>query len=298
MDLDWDDLRVFLAVARGESLSAAGKTLKRDPATVGRRITRLEESIGTALFARSPQGYGVTEAGARLLAHAEDAEQAVTRGAEALAGTKGGLSGQIRIGAPDGCANYILPQVCAQIARQHPELELQVVSLPRLINLSKREADMVIAVSPPTTGRLVVKKITDYQLHLTAARRYLIEHPDIKSVSDLKNHPIIGYIPDMIFAKELDYLSEISVERVALASNSASVQIGFLRQSGGVGFAHDFALPFARNLRKVLPDEVALTRSFYLVRHASDARMERLTRVAELLSAGIRGEVNRLESLT
>lgn len=296
--MDWDDLRVFLAVARGESLSAAGKTLKKDPATVGRRVTRLEDSVGTPLFARSPQGYGLTEAGARLLDHAEAAEQAVMRGTEALAGRTEGLSGQIRIGAPDGCANFILPQVCAQIAKTHPELEMQVVAMPRLINLSKREADMVITVSAPTTGRLMVQKITDYQLHLAASRRYLIEKPDINTRADLVGHPVIGYIPDMIFDKELDYLSEFGGERVTLASNSASVQLGFLRQSGGIGIAHDFALPFARNLRKVLADEIALTRSFYLVRHASDARIERLSRVAELLTAGIRKEVNRLESLT
>lgn len=297
MDLDWDDLKIFLAVARGESLSAAGKALRRDPATVGRRVTRLEEVVGTPLFARSPQGYGLTEAGARLMDHAEEAEQAVMRGAEALAGRSGNLSGQIRIGAPDGCANFILPQVCAEIARAHPELELQVVALPRLINLSKREADMVVAVSPPTTGRLMVQKICDYHLHLVAARRYLIEHHDITRLEDLAVHPIVGYIPDMIFDKELDYLSEIGAERVALASNSASVQLGFLRQSGGVGIAHDFALPFARNLRKVLADQVSLTRSFYLVRHASDARIERMSRVAELLTSGIRAEVARLEAV-
>ncbi|MEJ2021774.1 MAG: LysR family transcriptional regulator, partial [Maritimibacter sp.] len=66
MDPDWDDLKVFLAVARGESLSEAGRLLKRDPATVGRRITRLEQAMGVALFLRSQMGYGLTEAGARL----------------------------------------------------------------------------------------------------------------------------------------------------------------------------------------------------------------------------------------
>lgn len=298
MDLDWDDLRIFLAVARGESLSAAGRVLKRDPATVGRRISRLEEVVGAPLFARSPQGYGLTDAGQRLLAHAEDAEQAVTRGAEALAGTTGGLSGQVRIGAPDGCANFLLPQVCAQIAAEHPEIELQIVALPRVINLSKREADLAIAVSPPATGRLTVQKITDYHLHLVAARMYLKENGPIDSLADLAGKPIVGYIPDMIFDKELDYLSEIGADTVTLASNSVSVQLGMLREGGGLGIAHDFALPFARNLRKVLTDEVSLTRSFYLVRHAGDARIERMSRVAEMLMSGLKAEVARLESLT
>lgn len=297
MDLDWDDLRVFLAVARGESLSAAGRVLRCDPATVGRRVSRLEESVGAPLFARSPQGYGLTEAGARLLSHAEEAEQAVTRGAEALAGTTGGLSGQVRIGAPDGCANFLLPQVCAAIARDHPEIELQVVALPRVINLSRREADLAITVSPPTSGRLTVQKITDYRLHLAASEGYLADHGALGSLDDLAGHPVVGYIPDMIFDKELDYLAEFGAERVTLASNSVSVQLGFLREGGGIGMAHDFALPFARNLRKILTDEVSLTRTFYMVRHAGDARIERMARAAELVMAGLKAEVARLEAL-
>lgn len=296
--MDWDDLRIFLAVARGESLSAAGRVLKLDPATVGRRISKLEEATGAPLFARSPQGYGLTDAGARLLVHAEDAEQAVTRGTEALAGTTGGLSGQVRIGAPDGCANFLLPRVCAHIAREHPEIELQIVALPRIINLSKREADLAIAVSPPTTGRLTVQKITDYTLHLAATEEYLASHPPIEGPEDLRAHPVVGYIPDMIFDKELDYLSEIGADKVTLGSNSVSVQLGFLREGGGIGIAHDFALPFAPNLRKVLADRITLTRTFYLVRHAGDARIERMSRVAEMVLGGLKAEVARLEALT
>ncbi|NBR89540.1 MAG: LysR family transcriptional regulator, partial [Rhodobacteraceae bacterium] len=63
--MDWDDMRVFLAVARTESLSAAGRSLKVDPATVGRRIAKLEEAFEAPLFAKSPQGYALTDAGAR-----------------------------------------------------------------------------------------------------------------------------------------------------------------------------------------------------------------------------------------
>jgi DNA-binding transcriptional LysR family regulator len=298
MELDWDDLRVFLAVARGESLSAAGRVLKRDPATVGRRVARLEEAMGAALFVKSPQGYTLTDAGGRLMTHAERAEQAVTQGADELAGQAGRLSGQVRIGAPDGCANFLLPQVCAEISREHPELELQVVALPRVINLSKREADLAIAVSPPQAGRLTVQKITDYRLHLAASRKYLQQHGPIDRLEDLKGHPVIGYIPDMIFDKELDYLAEIGAERVSLASNSVSVQLGFLRQEGGIGIAHDFALPYAPVLRKVLAGSLSLTRSFFLIRHADDARVERLNRVADMLARGIRAEVARLEALT
>jgi DNA-binding transcriptional LysR family regulator len=127
--MDWDDLRVFLAVARTESLSAAGKRLKIDPATVGRRIGRLEEATKARLFSKSPHGYALTEEGARLIPHAETAERAALGAEESLSGP-GGLTGLIRLGAPDGCANYLLPQVLARICDANPGLEVQIVALP------------------------------------------------------------------------------------------------------------------------------------------------------------------------
>lgn len=294
--MDWDDLRIFLAVARSESLSGAGKRLKIDAATVGRRIARLEESMGARLFAKSPQGYALTEEGTRLLPHAERAETALDGAREALSGPEG-LSGQIRIGAPDGCANYLLPQVLAEICDANPGLEVQIVALPRVFNLSKREADLAIAVSRPTAGRLTVQKLTDYHLHLAAHPDYLAHAAPLRSPQDLSRHRLVGYIPDMIHDKELDYLAELGARSVALASNSVSVQLNWLRAGAGVGVVHDFALPAAPELMQVIPDQVALTRSFWLIRHADDGRVERLNRFADLLATGLRREVLRLESL-
>ena len=293
----WDDLRVFLAVARGESLSAAGRALKIDPATAGRRIARLEMRLGTPLFAKSPQGYGLSEAGQRLMDHALRAEQAMQAAQDDLAGEGGDrLSGQLRIGAPDGCANFLLPQVCAQICAQNPDLDIQIVALPRVVNLSKREADMAITVSPPSAGRLSVQKITDYQLHFAAAAAYLDNAPPLDKLDDLHHHRVIGYIPDMIFDKELDYMADLGLSRVALASNSAAVQFNLLRQGAGIGIVHDFALPSDPSMRRVLPQAFALTRSFYLVRHDDDRRLERMNRLAIMLVNEMRGQTRALEA--
>ncbi len=293
--MDWDDLRVFLAVARCESLSGAGKRLKIDPATVGRRIARLEDAVGARLFQKSPQGYALTGEGARLMPHAERVEAALEGAAEALSEPEG-LTGQIRIGAPDGCANYLLPQVLARICDANPGLEVQLVALPRVFNLSKREADMAIGVSRPEAGRLTVQKLADYQLHLAASRGYLAAHPPITGRESLRSHRLVGYIPDMIFDKELDYLAEIGQPSPPLASNSVSVQLNFLRQGAGLGIVHDFALPAAPELVRVIPDQVELKRTFWLIRHADDGRVERLNRFAELLTRESRAEMARLEA--
>jgi DNA-binding transcriptional LysR family regulator len=293
---DWDDLKVFLAVARSESLSGAGKILRLDPATVGRRISKLEDAMAARLFARSPQGYALTEEGQRLLGHAGRVEQAVTEAMDEVRG-QSGLTGQVRIGAPDGAANYLLPQVVARICDDNPGLDVQIVALPRVFNLSKREADMAIAVSRPEAGRLTVQKIADYRLSLAASGDYLAGHPAIRTLADLRGHRMIGYIPDLIFDKELDYLAEAGVDVAQLASNSVSVQFNWVRAGAGVAIVHDFALPSAPGLVRLLPEVLSLTRSFYLIRHADDRRVERLNRFAALLADSVGREVQRLETL-
>jgi DNA-binding transcriptional LysR family regulator len=298
LDPNWDDLRVFLAVARGESLSGAARLLRLDPATIGRRVSRLESAMGAALFIRSPQGYVLNGAGQKVLDQALQAEQAMLATRDVLIGQSDEVTGQVRIGAPDGAANYLLPQVCSKIAQNHPKLDIQIVALPRVFNLSKREADMALAVSAPTPGRLHVEKVTDYKLSLAASKTYLESHPAIERIEDLKSHPLVGYIPDMIFDSELDYLSDLGVERVALASNSVSVQFNWVRQGGGLGIVHDFAMPSAPDVQKVLTDQISLTRGFYLIQHEADRNDARLSLFARELSDGVRSEVARLEAIS
>ena len=294
---NWDDLRLFLAVAREQSLSGAGKLLRLDPATLGRRMARLEKTMQAVLVVKSPSGYALTEAGVQLLSRAEAAEQAMRQATADVVVPSDQLAGQIRIGAPDGCANYLLPQVCARLVADNPGLDIQIVALPRVFNLSRREADMAIGVSAPTAGRLVVQKIADYQLHLAAADSYLAARPAIRTVADLQGHRLVGYIPDMIFDRELDYLAELGMTRVPLASNSVSVQVNMIRQGGGVGIVHDFSLPATPGVTRILTGDVHLSRAFYLIRHEDDRRNLRLSRFAEALAQGVRAEVAKLEAI-
>ena len=103
---------------------------------------------GRAFSPRGRRAIPCREEEPRLLTHAERAETAMGVPPRRLTAPEG-LTGQIRIGAPDGCANYLLPQVLARICDENPGLEVQIVALPRVFNLSKREADMAIGVSRP-----------------------------------------------------------------------------------------------------------------------------------------------------
>ncbi|MDA9074103.1 LysR family transcriptional regulator [Amylibacter sp.] len=197
--LNWDDYRIFLDVARSGSLSAASIILKIDAATVGRRITRLETALNSKLFNKLPRGYQLTQAGKDFKEHIEAIERTEKIARGSLQKASANISGNFRIGAPDGLSNFVLPVVISNIQNHHPNLNIQILSLPRVFNLSRREADLAIMVTPPKKGRFVTKKIVNYNLHLAAKNTYLEKNSQIKSKNDLKNHNIIGYIPDLIF---------------------------------------------------------------------------------------------------
>ena len=280
----WDDLRVFLAVARHGRLQAAARVLGLDPTTAGRRVGALEEALGTRLFDRSPEGYAITEAGRDLIVHAQAMESQASAATEEVGGQSERLRGTVRIGAPDGVSNYLLIDACDALSRGNPELQVQVVALPRMFSLSKREADLAITVSPPSAGRLTVRKIADYRLRLYARADLAKALAPVRSMADLRDTRGIGYISDMIFDRELDYYALLGRENdPALTSNSLIMQIRWCLRGCGVCILPEFVAREHPELVVLLPDDVRLTRAFYLVRHQDDARVARINRMAEVV---------------
>ena len=110
-------------------------------------------------------------------------------------------------------SNYLLIEACDALSRDNPDLQVQVVSLPRMFSLSKREADVAITVSPPSAGRLTVRKIADYRLRLYARGTSSAALGKVRTMADLRWLRGIGYISDMIFDKELDYYALLGREQ-------------------------------------------------------------------------------------
>jgi DNA-binding transcriptional LysR family regulator len=269
MSFDWSHLRFFLAVARTGRLTTAAAQLSTDHATVSRRIAALEQALSARLFERSPRGSVLTPAGERLLSHVEQMENVAAKIQNDIAGSDLALSGAVRIGAPDGFGSSFLAPRIGELCRRYPGLDVQLIAMPRIFSLSKREADIAIGLTRPTEGRLVARKLTDYHLHLYASRAYLEAHRPIETSGDLADHLMIGYIPDLIFTPELDYLPQVPADlKVRLTSSNLIAQMRAAVAGTGVCVIPDFMAAAEPELVPVMADRITITRTFWLIMHA------------------------------
>src|SRR5260370_35789091 len=163
---NWDDLRYFLAVARAGTPSAAAKQLAPEHTTVARHIQALEDELNSRLFHKSNSGYGLTEAGERLLAGAEAIESAYVS-AKAAASSEGQpITGTVRIGAPHGFGSVFLTPRVRALTDRHPKLEIEILTSIRLFSPLKREADIAIGHSRPEQMPVVSRRLTDFRIYV------------------------------------------------------------------------------------------------------------------------------------
>lgn len=292
--LDWDNLRYFLAVARAGRLTTAALRLRQDHTTVSRRIAALERSLGARLFERSPQGYRLTELGQRLMPQAELMERTAMTAHQQTRGDDLVVAGSVRIGAPDGFGSYFLARRIGSLCRQHPALQIELLAMPRVFSLSKREADIAISLARPTEGRLYARKLTDYRLGLYSTAAYLSGKPTIETPRDLQDHALIGYMDDFIFTPELDYLPLIaSGASPRLRSSNLVAQLAATLSGYGICVLPSFMADHEPNLVPVLGDTVSLIRTFWLVTHADLHDLTHIRAVSDFIAQEVR-EAKRL----
>jgi DNA-binding transcriptional LysR family regulator len=290
ISMNWDDLRYFLALARTRTLGAAAQKLGVDATTVGRRIERLSALLGTSLFETGPAGHMLTASGDELLRHAEDVERAILSAGSALTGERSRFSGTVRLSLSEGFASWVVAPHLPAFAQSHPEIALEIVTTNGFLNPSKREADLAVMLARPAQGPLLAAKLADYSLGLYASADYLAGHAPVTGVAGLGRHRLIGYIPDFIYADELRYLSEVDAGlHPAFSSSSINVQFALTQAGLGIGILPHFIGSQSAALRRILPEDVRITRSFWTVVHRDLSRVSRVRAVLDWLRQIVHG---------
>ena len=157
-DIDWEDVRVFLALARHGSLSAAARMLSVNHATISRRLRSLEHSLGEKLVERRPEGYVLTTAGTHALEVAGDMEQAAQILGRGL--VDGEPSGLVRIASSPGLSIGFLTSRLATLATRYPGLDIDLAPNLRSVSLERHEADIAIRFGQPKDGDVIARPLT------------------------------------------------------------------------------------------------------------------------------------------
>ncbi|MEZ4294976.1 MAG: LysR family transcriptional regulator [Polyangiaceae bacterium] len=285
MDIPWDDLKLFLAVAETGSLSAAARRLRVAQPTVSRRLADLESRMGGALFARSVDGAKPTAFGDRLLVPARRMAEWAVEVERAAEGAESEVAGVVRLTAPPGVAFDVCAPFAASLRAELPKVRLEVMSSVQYLDLVRREADLALRAQEPSQRDLVTLASIHFDAVPFASRAYAAKLAKKARVEEVDwigwaapldhlspNRELARLIPgfEPVFASD-DFLVQLRACEAGLgAMFLGRVRHRFTRASGLV------PLPVA------LPPVPA---SLYLVCARNALAVPRIREVAERLTA-------------
>jgi DNA-binding transcriptional LysR family regulator len=290
MRMSWDDLKLFLEIARTGTLTAASARLNLSQPTAGRRLRALEAAVGATLFQRTAAGFRLTDEGEAMLLHAEQmAEEAVALERK-LAGGARGLEGVLRLSASDWVSSRILAEPLATFAIGNPGLTVEVIADARLLDLQRREADLAFRFVPFAGSDIVHRRFLHIRYGLYASRDYMDRHGDPSRSADGSGHQLVT------MDSALDRLVDVAWLRgrwpaamISFRSNNREAQGAACAAGAGLAVlprAIGDRLPLER-----LPGEEPPSRDLWLGYHEDLRRLRRLRLLVEHLRAALPTEL-------
>lgn len=288
--MDWNDLKVFLAVAREQTLTAASEKLGVSPSTVSRRIEMLESALNVQLFHPHRGGYDLTSAGKDLVPVAERAG-AQMRVFERNAKERDQLhAGPVCIEAPELLGQDIILPMLGHLMQQYRDIRVELRTSVRTSRLVTEQADIVLRLVRPESGPYTVRKLGKISFGLFASRDHIASHGVPTEPNDLHQHAVIGWAEELQFLSMASWLDSICPGlQTSLQLNSLNAQLSAARH--GLGWA---VLPtFAAKSAELVPPPnsmPALEADLWLLLHEQSAALPRVTVIRDYLINGIRAD--------
>ncbi len=273
LKLDWNDLRVFLALERGASARAAAAQLGTSHSTVLRRLQALEDAFNAQLFDRTPEGFALTGPGERLLAKAQQIEAEVFEVQREITGSDIELEGAVKLTAPPAVLKYLLLPILAEFQETYPKIELEVASTDSFADLDRRDADLAIRFSHSPDEHLVGRRLPEF-------------HDAIYVSNDADpNDPSLGWIgwPDQHRFHNRIASTPFSDRPVAWRLPGLELQAEAARQGRGIGLLPCIMGDQDPELRRVNADFTQPTLPAWLLQHPDLRRLERVRVFADFI---------------
>src|SRR4051794_24628094 len=277
----WDDLRIFLEVARHGSLHAAARQLHLDHSTVCRRIGRLETLLAVKLLDRTRKGIFVRSEGQALLKHVEDMDKHASSLGDVLTGD---TSNVVRIATMEGLASGYIARCLPTLSRFDREMKIELVSNPQIVDLNRKEADVFLSFFNPATRGLRSVLVGSFSLFLYCSQHYVQRNGTPRSRSDLESHDFVGYIDDLLAIEAVRWLDEVIVApRMSFRSNSVFAQCNAAAQGMGIVLLPTFVACDVSGLQRILADKVSIRREVWASVRTGHGHLARIKTTLEFL---------------
>jgi DNA-binding transcriptional LysR family regulator len=231
--LNWEDIRLFLALCRAPTLGEAAARLRVDASTASRRLVQLEETLAVTLFDRGRNGITATKAAEDLLPLAEEIDAMMNRFANAADGLEREVSGVVRITCSPDVAAVMVAPILPQVFERYPKLRVVLEPGESVLDLTRREADLALRTVRPTRGDLIVKKLATVSWQLVGTPLYVRELGTLRAFSDARwvswGERLAGIAPARWVKARLQGAAP------ALCSDSLSAQLAAISAGAGIG---------------------------------------------------------------
>lgn len=230
--MDWDDLKIALAIARHGSLSAAARALGSTQPTVGRRLDALEQELGAKLFEREAGGMRVNALGQSLLEGLEQMDAGALAVQRGIAARDTGLDGALLVTSLDWLGDDVIAPMLARFGALHPGLELELVNDVRVFNLARREADLAFRFGSFSQENLIDRPVGDVAYALYASDDYLARHGRPDPADGLHGHALVlmdraaGAVAHEAWLPPLAARARVALRANGLRSHLAAVREG------------------------------------------------------------------------
>lgn len=281
--MDWNDLRYFLSVTRTGSLTGAAAALHVSQSTVSRRITALEESLGTQLFVRHATGYFLTDRGQDVLRRAQAVEDSIMALEKGLTGLDNSASGVVRLATAETLAVSLIIPALPEFSARYPHLRLEIITSTDMVDLPRYEADLALRLVRPSHGNLVIQKLGSMASAVYGSVDYLRQHPPAEN-------PPVGGRRFVVWDKSFAHLPSATwlAERAydlnpALVTTSVAAQYAAVKAGIGLALLPCFLAAENDDLIQVIPSEQVFSEDLWLVTQADLRQSLRIRVVAEFL---------------
>lgn len=281
--MNWDDLKIFLALARGGSVRVAAQSLGISHSTVARRIEGFEKALGVRLFDRLPDGYMLTALGEQMVDRAERAESEVQGLEREVLGQDAKLAGRIRVTMPAPLASDLLMPDLVRFGRLYPDIELDLAISSDIFDLSRREADVAIRFVEKPAEHLVGRRLPPFRDAAFAAPQYI----DANSFTG--DHPTgrwIGWQDETEFPK---WVRDSDCPKCKTRWLVPEVMTQLAAARAGLGIAHlpCFLGDQDQGLRRVPPGRTKPARPGWVLTHPALRTTERVRVFVQFIVAAI-----------